>query len=110
MQEPEDFDFETAPREEQIEYLASNGFSWREIAIFLREDARIYKQNHNNQNSIERLAYERGVLKTTIEINQALKDQAIDGNTNAMQIRDKQLLERQWAETFQDLANEGSFQ
>ena len=37
----------------------------REIAVYLRQDVRAYKALHNNEFSVERLAYERGLLKTS---------------------------------------------
>jgi len=110
MLNQQDFDFENAAREEQIEHLAAIGFSWREIAIYLREDLRQYHAAHQNQNSPERLAYERGQLKTAFSINQALRDQAADGNTNAMQILDNKTRDRAWSEAFKNLAHEGARQ
>ena len=102
----QNFDFNSAPRGQRIEYLASIGFSWREIAIYLREDLRQYHAAHENDNSPERLAYERGQLKTAFSINQALRDQATDGNTNAIQILDNKHRQRAWSEAFKSLANE----
>lgn len=106
----QDFDFDRATREEQIEYLASIGFSWRDIAIYLREDVRAYHVAHQDENSPERIAYERGQLITSFSVNEALRSQAADGNTNAVQIMDKKLRVRQWSEAFKNLADEGSRQ
>lgn len=84
---------------EDIEQYAQIGFSWREIAKVLQVNAKTFFTEWNNERSLVREAYDRGVLITKADIELKRTEYAANGNITTMQMLDKIHRERE----FEDL-------
>lgn len=96
----EDTDLSNMSRMDIIEHLAGINYGPREIALYLREETRAFKNKWEEPNSPERQAYDRGLLITQATIDIKLAEQAKGGNMTAAQIYKKSRVERDWEDAF----------
>tara|TARA_R110002050_G_scaffold243066_1_gene379415 strand:+ start:31935 stop:32240 length:306 start_codon:yes stop_codon:yes gene_type:complete len=75
---------------QEIEDLAAvSGFSLKEIAVYLNlDEKKLYKQYSDRESEVYK-AYQRGLLTSKYEVDQALGADAKTGNYTAIQIQMK---------------------
>ena len=68
-----------------IEQMAASNFPAKQIAIYLELNADLFINEYNDSSSEVYRRYQRGMLKSTFEINQRLDENARAGNITSMQ-------------------------
>ncbi len=69
-----------------IEDLSACNYSPEKIALYLDADKREFMRQWKTKDSLVRVAYDRGKLVSTFEVNRKQKENAQSGNITAAQI------------------------
>lgn len=69
-----------------IEMMAGTNYSPKQIALYLGVDSKKFMKLYNDKNSVVRVAYERGLLETTFDVQRKQVENARSGNITAAQI------------------------